>query len=133
MSQPSRVSRLSTSRKSGGPVLEREFVVNSALRSRPYRDGSPTRLVTASTFGTVIRERLYDLGAIDERRASWKEVGGGWVVKLAFSAEQIDRDARWRFDSQKAALPPQQRSHCTLPRKCTKNAVLLLMINAKNG
>ncbi len=89
-----------------GPVLaEREFVVSSAL-AVPVHTAAETNPLGGSTFGTAIRERLYDLGAINERWASWKEIGGGWIVKLSFTAEQIDHDARWRFDPKKSALAP---------------------------
>ena len=105
-------------RKFEGPVLaEREFVVNSALGVLVHTAMEIDPLGGGSTFGTVIRERLYDLGAIDERWASWKEVGGGWVVKLAFSAEQIERDARWRFDPKKAALSPLNNEAIALSRQ----------------
>ncbi|MES2169629.1 MAG: septation protein SepH [Actinomycetota bacterium] len=89
-----------------GPVLaEREYVVSTAL-AVPVHTAADTSPLGSSTFGTVIRERLYDLGAINERWASWKEIAGGWVVKLSFTADQIDHDARWRFDPKKSALAP---------------------------
>lgn len=100
-----------------GPVLaEREFVVTSAL-AVPVHKAADTGPVGGSTFGTVIRERLYDLGAINERWASWKEVGGGWIVKLAFTAEQIDHDARWRFEPKKSALAPLNGEAVTLSQQ----------------
>ncbi|MCU1583520.1 MAG: hypothetical protein JWM49_76 [Microbacteriaceae bacterium] len=100
-----------------GPVLaERDFVVNSALNV-PVHTAMETEPLGGSTFGTVIRERLYDLGAVDERWASWKEVGGDWVVKLAFTAEQIERDARWHFDPKKAALAPLNNEAITLSQQ----------------
>lgn len=90
-----------------GPVLaEREFVLESAL-------GVPVQLAVetdpaadAATFGTVIRQRLADAGAIDERWASWKEQGGSWIVKLTFTIAQVEHDARWGFDPKRAALSP---------------------------
>jgi hypothetical protein len=87
-------------------------------------------LGAGSTFGTVIRERLYDLGAIDERWASWKEVGGGWIVKLAFSAEQIERDARWRFDPKKAALSPLNNEAITLSQQGDASGALVPRLRA---
>src|ERR1700709_1787106 len=60
-----------------GPVIaEREFVVTSAL-AVPVHTAADTGPLSGATFGAVIRERLYDLGAINERWASWKEIGGG--------------------------------------------------------
>jgi hypothetical protein len=90
-----------------GPVLaEREFVLESAL-------GVPVQLAVetdpaagGATFGAVIRQRLADAGALDERWASWKEQGGGWVVKLTFTIAQVEHDARWGFDPKRAALSP---------------------------
>ena len=104
--------------KFDGPVLaEREFVIVSALNVPVHTAMETDPLGGGSTFGTVIRERLYDLGAINERWASWKEVGGGWVVKLSFTAEQIDHDARWRFDPKKAALAPLNNEAITLSQQ----------------
>jgi hypothetical protein len=114
-----------------GPVLaEREFVVNSALNVPVHTAMETDPLGGGSTFGTVIRERLYDLGAIDERWASWKEVGGGWVVKLAFSAEQIERDARWRFDPKKAALSPLNNEAITLSQQGDATGALVPRLRA---
>jgi hypothetical protein len=100
-----------------GPVLaEREFVITSAL-AVPVRTAADTGPIDGSNFGSVIRERLYDLGAVNERWASWKEIGGGWIVKLAFTAEQIDHDARWRFDPKKSALAPLNSEAITLSQQ----------------
>jgi hypothetical protein len=101
-----------------GPVLaEREFVVTSALAVPVHTAMETDPLGGGSTFGTVIRERLYDIGAINERWASWKEVGGGWIVKLSFTAEQIDHDARWTFDPKKSALAPINNEAITLSQQ----------------
>jgi hypothetical protein len=114
-----------------GPVLaEREFVVTSALNVPVHTAMETDPLGGGSTFGTVIRERLYDLGAVDERWASWKEVGGGWVVKLAFTAEQIDRDARWRFDPKKAALSPLNNEAITLSQQGDATGALVPRLRA---
>lgn len=89
-----------------GPVLaEREFVVESALGVPVRMAGDTDPLSSGKTFGTAIRERLHELGALGERWASWKEATG-WVVKLAFTANQIDHDARWQFDPKKQSLVP---------------------------
>jgi hypothetical protein len=101
-----------------GPVLaEREFVVDTALKVPVHTVLETDPLAPGSTFGSVIRERLYDLGAINERWASWKETGSGWVVKLAFTANQIDHDARWRFDPKKMALDPMNGEAITLSQQ----------------
>lgn len=112
------------------PVLaEREFVVTSALNV-PVHTAMETDPLGGSTFGTVIRERLYDLGAIDERWASWKEVGAGWVVKLSFNAEQIERDARWRFDPKKASLAPLNNEAITLSQQGEATGALVPRLRA---
>jgi hypothetical protein len=90
-----------------GPVLaEREFVIESALNVPVHTAMEVDPLSGGATFGGVLRRRLVDAGAINERWASWKEEGGSWIVKLTFVAEQIDHDARWSFDPKKQALAP---------------------------
>jgi len=113
-----------------GPVLaEREFVVTAAL-AVPVHTAADTGPLSGSTFGTVIRERLHDLGAINERWASWKEVGGGWIVKLSFTAEEIDHDARWRFDPKKSALSPLNNEAITLSQQGEMTGALIPRLRA---
>lgn len=101
-----------------GPVIaEREYVIESAL-AVPVHTAADTEFGDPpSTFGTAILSRLHELGATGERWASWKEEGSGWVVKLSFVAETIDRDARWRFDPKKSALAPLNTEAETLSRQ----------------
>jgi hypothetical protein len=101
-----------------GPVLaEREFVVQSAL-DVPVRTAADTDpLAQPITFGVAIRERLAALGGQGERWASWKEPGGSWIVKLAFTADSIDHDARWQFDPRKHALVPLNSEAVTLSQQ----------------
>ncbi|MBW8873129.1 MAG: DUF3071 domain-containing protein, partial [Leifsonia sp.] len=90
-----------------GPVLaEREYVVESALNVPVHMAVETDPLASGATFGSVIRERLADAGATGERWASWKEQGGGWIVKLTFTAAEIARDARWGFEPKKQSLQP---------------------------
>lgn len=90
-----------------GPVLaEREFVIESALNVPVHTAMEIDPLAGGATFGGVLRRRLVDAGALNERWASWKEEGGSWIVKLTFVAEQIEHDARWSFDPKKQALAP---------------------------
>lgn len=101
-----------------GPVLaEREFIVESALNVPVHTAIDVDPLSQGSTFGSVIRERLHDLGASDERWASWKEAEGGWVVKLSFTADEIDHDARWRFESKRSTLSPLNGEAHTLSQQ----------------
>src|SRR5690606_5835479 len=78
-----------------GPVIaERDYVIESAL-AIPVNTAADTDCSEARTFGKVIPARLSDLGASGIRWASWKEPDAGWVIKLAFTADSIDHDARW--------------------------------------
>lgn len=94
-------------RRFEGPVVaEREYMVSSAL-SVPVHTAIDLEPIDENVnFGTVIRERLASLGATGERWASWKEPGGGWIVKLSFTADEIDHDARWSFEPKKNSLSP---------------------------
>lgn len=117
-----------------GPVLaEREFVVESALGVPVHTALESDPMDQGTTFGSAIRERLYDLGAINERWASWKEVGGGWIVKLAFTSEQIDHDARWRYDPKKAALAPLNSEAITLSQQGEMTGALIPRLRAVGG
>lgn len=114
-----------------GPVLaEREYVVTAALNVAVHTAMESDPLSGGSTFGTVIRERLYDLSAVNERWASWKEVGGGWIVKLAFTADQIDHDARWGFEPRKAALFPLNNEAIALSQQGEMSTPLVPRLRA---
>lgn len=113
----------------GAILAEREFVVTSAL-AVPVHTAADTGPLSGSTFGSVIRARLYDLGAVDERWASWKEIGGGWIVKLAFTAEEIEHDARWRFDPKKSALSPMNSEAITLSQQGESSGALIPRLRA---
>lgn len=116
-----------------GPVLaEREFVISAAL-GVPVHTAQDTDPLGGANFGTVIRERLHDLGATDERWASWKEAGSGWVVKLAFTAEQIDHDARWQFDPKKLTLAPLNNEAITLSQQGELTGSLIPRLRAVGG
>ncbi|AYF99165.1 septation protein SepH [Protaetiibacter intestinalis] len=105
-------------RRFEGPVLaEREYVVESALNVPVHMAVETDPLASGATFGSVIRERLSDAGATGERWSSWKEQGGGWIVKLTFSAADIDRDARWGFDPKKQSLTPINQEAVTLSQQ----------------
>ena len=94
-------------RRFEGPVVaEREYIVSSALSVPVHTAIDPDPIDESVNFGSVIRERLASLGATGERWASWKEPGGGWIVKLSFTADEIDHDARWGFEPKKNSLSP---------------------------
>jgi hypothetical protein len=99
-----------------GPVLaERAYVVNSALKVAVQIDSAldPLGEEPTSTFGEAIQERLEGLGASEERWASWKDESG-WIVKLSFTANEIDHDARWQYDPKRHALSPLNTEAVTL-------------------
>jgi hypothetical protein len=98
-----------------GPIVaEREHVVASAL-SVPVRTAAEVDpMGEPDTFGSVIRDRLASLGVSGERWASWKDEEAGWIVKLEFTADEIDHDARWSYDLRKHALAPLNSEATTL-------------------
>ena len=121
-------------RKYEGPVLaEREFVIESALNVGVHTAIDTDPLAQGSTFGTVIRDRLHDLGATGERWASWKEADGGWVVKLFFTADQIEHDARWHYEPKKAALAPMNSEANTLSQQGDMPGGLIPRLRAVSG
>ncbi|WP_298119006.1 septation protein SepH [uncultured Aurantimicrobium sp.] len=100
------------------PVLaEREFIITSAL-SVPTQTTVETDTGSLSTaFGTVITQRLHSLNATAERWATWKEETGSWVVKLEFTANAIEHDARWSFEPRKRTLTPVNSDATTLSQR----------------
>jgi hypothetical protein len=114
-----------------GPILaEREYVVESALNVPVHVAVETDPLATGATFGSVIRRRLADAHAVGERWASWKEDGGGWIVKLTFVADQIERDARWGFEPKKQTLAPLNQEAMSLSQQGELPASLLPRLRA---
>jgi hypothetical protein len=114
-----------------GPILaEREHVVNLALDVPVHLAMETGPVGTGMTFGTAIRSRLSAVSAINERWASWKDVGSGWVVKLSFTASQIDHDARWSFDPKKHTLAPLNSEATTLSQQGDAPANLVPRLRA---
>jgi len=121
-------------RKFEGPVLaEREFVVETALGVAVHMAVETDPAAGGMTFGTVITNRLQTLGAINERWASWKEEGAGWVVKLSFTADHVDHDARWRFDPKKLALTPINAEATNLSQQGDSAGALIPRLRAVSG
>lgn len=101
-----------------GPVLaERDYVVQSALGVPVHTAMDIDPITEVVTFGTAIRERLHAIRASGETWTSWKDAGGSWVVKLAFTSAEIDHDARWSFEPKKAALAPVNGEAVTLSQQ----------------
>lgn len=99
-----------------GPVLaEREHIIGQAL-AVPVLIGSEVEPDAQPTFGVAVRAKLADVGASDERWASWKDESG-WIVKLEFTASEVDHDARWSFDPRRSALAPLNADATQLSRQ----------------
>jgi hypothetical protein len=114
-----------------GPVLaEREFIVTSALNVPVHTALETDPLAQGMTFGIAIRSRLVDLNATSERWASWKDAATGWIVKLSFTADQIDHDARWHFDPKKQALDPMNNEATTLSQQGNLTGSLIPRLRA---
>lgn len=114
-----------------GPVVaEREYVVQSAMGVPVKASIDTDPMSLGRNFGTVIRERLHELGAIDERWASWKDPEAGWIVKLSFTAKEIDHDARWGFDPKKQSLTPNNGEAVTLSQQGENGASMMPRLRA---
>lgn len=100
-----------------GPVIaEREYVVTAA-RSVPVAVVAETESGVAShTFGGVIDSRLSELSAKDVRWSSWK-TDLHWIVTVAFSDAEVEREARWTFDPKKATLIPSNHEAQSLSQQ----------------
>lgn len=99
-----------------GPVLaEREHIVSQAL-AVPVLLGADIDPDVHPTFGGAVRAKLGEAGAVGERWTSWKEPTG-WVVKLEFTANQVDHDARWGFDPRRSTLSPLNSDAIQLSRQ----------------
>jgi hypothetical protein len=114
-----------------GPVLaEREFMVESALNVPVHLAIDSDPAAEPATFGGVIRDRLQSIGATDERWASWKEQGGGWIVKLSFTVDGIERDARWGFEPRSQSLAPGNQEATTLSQQGDLAAAMIPRLRA---
>ncbi|WP_456283368.1 septation protein SepH [Microbacterium sp. JZ101] len=109
-------ARVEDVRRFEGPVLaEREHIVGRAL-AVPVLMGVDLAGDQNPTFGEAIRSKLADLDASGERWTSWKDETG-WIVKLEFSAAEVDHDARWSFDPRRSALAPLNGDATQLSRQ----------------
>jgi hypothetical protein len=98
------------------PVLaEREHIVGQAL-AVPVLLGGDLEPDALPTFGAAVRAKLAEAGASAERWTSWKEPSG-WIVKLEFTANEVDHDARWGFDPRRTTLSPQNADAIQLSRQ----------------
>ena len=99
-----------------GPVLaEREHIVGQAL-AVPVLISGELDPDAQPTFGSAVRAKLAEAGAVGERWTSWREQTG-WIVKLEFTAGEVDHDARWSFDPRRSTLSPQNADATQLSRQ----------------
>jgi len=99
-----------------GPVLaEREHVVGQAL-AVPVLLGGDLEGDAHPTFGSAVRGKLAEARATGERWTSWKEPTG-WIVKLEFTASDVDHDARWSFEPRRSILSPLNSDAIQLSRQ----------------
>ncbi|MGW9111816.1 septation protein SepH [Microbacterium sp. NPDC055683] len=109
-------ARLEDVRRFEGPVVaEREHIVGRAL-AVPVLMAVDLGGEQNPTFGDAIRGKLSDIAATGERWTSWKD-DTGWVVKLEFTASDVDHDARWSFDPRRGALAPLNGDATQLSRQ----------------
>lgn len=98
------------------PVLaEREHVVAQAL-AVPVLLGGDLEGDAHPTFGSAVRGKLAEAGATGERWTSWKEPTG-WIVKLQFTASDVEHDARWSFEPRRSTLSPLNADAIQLSRQ----------------
>jgi hypothetical protein len=98
------------------PVMaEREHIVGQAL-AVPVLLGGELEHDAQVTFGAAVRAKLAEAGASGERWTSWKEQAG-WIVKLEFTANGVDHDARWGYEPRRSTLSPQNSDAIQLSRQ----------------
>lgn len=115
-----------------GPVLaEREHIVSQAL-AVPVLMGADFDSETQPTFGTAVRAKLAEAGASGERWTSWRE-SSGWIIKVEFTASDVDHDARWGFDPRRSTLSPQNADALQLSRQGSLPDGLIPRLRALDG
>ena len=99
-----------------GPVLaEREHVVGQAL-AVPVLLGGDLEGDAHPPSARPCGRKLAEAGATGERWTSWKEPTG-WIVKLEFTARDVDHDARWGFEPRRSTLSPLNADAIQLSRQ----------------
>lgn len=104
-----------------GPVLaELAYVVDTALAVRVQPEDPDA---VPRTFRAVMSERLAALDATVIVWSSCREVAGGWVIVLDFVADEIQHEARWRFEPKRQLLTPDNVEATTLSQAGTPVAL----------
>ncbi len=75
-------------------------------RRRPPRPVTPVDTDAPDTFGEAITAKLESGDATAVHWASWKHVEQGWVVRVRYTAAEVEHDAQWLFDPKTSTLTP---------------------------
>ena len=112
-----------------GPVLaEREYVITAA-RTVPVAVASESEAGVSGTFGSVIDQRLGELGARAVRWDSRKK-DTQWIVSVDFLDGDVARTAVWGFDPKKSTLVPANHEAQSLSQQGDVPAPLLPRLRA---
>lgn len=118
-------------RRYEAPVLaERAYMLNTALAVATNTTIETEQGESTTAFGPVIRARLVGLAAVNQRWACWREEDGTWIVKVEFTANDIDHDARWSFEPRKHNLTPLNSDAASLSQKADLNSGLIPKLRA---
>ena len=107
------------------PVLAERAHILEKARATPVASGDLDPLAVERTFDAAMRERLGELGATDVEWLSWREVDRGWVIRLTFSVDGKETDARWAFDHRKGTLTPLGKESKALTQSADPSSVLV--------
>lgn len=114
-----------------GPVLaEREYMLTSALAVATSTSVENEQGEETTAFGAVIRARLAGLAATNQRWVSWREEDGTWIIKVEFSAHDIEHDARWSFEPRKHSLTALNSDAASLSQKADLSSGLIPKLRA---
>ena len=88
---------------------------SGARRARAARRATSTATCTRRSAAPCARSSPRPARS-GERWTSWKEPTG-WIVKLEFTASDVDHDARWGFDPRRSTLSPLNADAIQLSRQ----------------
>lgn len=122
---------IETVRRYEGPVLaEREYMLTSALAVATSTSVENEQGEETSAFGAVIRARLAGLAATTQRWVSWREDDGTWIIKVEFTANEIEHDARWSYEPRKQSLTALNSDAASLSQKADLSSGLIPKLRA---
>lgn len=112
-----------------GPILaERQHMVNQAL-AVPVLSNIDLDPDQNHSFGSAIRQKLEDYDASQEQWNSWKDETG-WTIQLKFVSNEINHDARWRFEARHSALTALNTDAKTLSKHGANHETLIPKLRA---